>query len=198
MAGSGSGVRDEERVASKRLGELLAREGYGLVVGTWRGVDEIVTEALLDQLSPQAAAKRVVHIENTSPLQGHGTRRGRVISSTPSEDFSPAAIKLADAVVVVGGRKGSKPSMDALIARGKPVLPFAWLGSDALASLTDLLNAASKRPGTRMNKRFLLTLVDPSCAEDETVSRVLGGLTARQHDIFVSYTARTRVRKQRG
>lgn len=188
VAGSGKNVREGERIASERLGKLLAREGYGLIAGTWAGVDEIVTRSFLSVAPTALLAPRIVHVENSPFYSHHELRAGTVMTSSPSAAFSPEAVDLADAGVVVGGRKGSKPTMDALLERGKRVLPFAWLGADALESFTDLLLDASTAPATQHGfKRFVYPLIDPSCAVDETVSRVLGGLTARKHDIFVSY-----------
>jgi hypothetical protein len=187
VAGSGADVRQDERIASERFGKLLAREGYGLIAGTWAGVDEIVTRAFVSERPTEALASRIVHIENSPRHSHHDLRAGRVIMSSPSEPFSPESVQMADAGVVLGGRKGSKPSMDALVELGKPVIPFAWLGSDALESLTDLLRDAVNQRSTRAFKRFLFPLIDPVCAIDQSVSRILGGLTAKRHDIFVSY-----------
>jgi hypothetical protein len=187
VAGSGSNVRDDERVATERLGKLLGREGYGLVAGTWAGVDEIVTRAFLSECPGELQATRIVHISNSSHHSHHELRKGRVIASSPSEAFSPDSVDLAHAGVVVGGRRGSKPTMDALVERGKPVVPFAWLGTDALESLFDLLRDAVHQSSSRAYKKFLYPLIDPVCAIDESVSRILGGITAQKHDIFVSY-----------
>ena len=70
VAGSGSAVRAEERVAAERLARLLAREQYGLIAGTWAGVDEIVTRAFLSACASEQHADRIVHIEN-SPQHSH-------------------------------------------------------------------------------------------------------------------------------
>lgn len=183
VTGAGLGLQPSERTAATRLGRLLARDGYGLISGTWGGVDEHVTRAFVD--ATLKSSSRIVHVENSPPHSNHQIRVGRVIRPSPDAGHSDEAVALASAGVIVSGRNGSKPTMDALMSAGKPVVPFAWLGNDSFESLQDLLREQSGLARTR--KHLLLSLIDPACAVDETVSRVLGAVLKTELTIFISY-----------
>jgi hypothetical protein len=184
VTGAGLNVTAEEQAAATLLGGLLAREGYNLIAGTWAGVDELVTRAFLRIVPDAEHATRIVHVVNHDFRGHHAIRVGREIRSR-GEPYSQEAIDLADAGVIVSGRQGSKPAMDALLRIGKPVIPLAWLGHDAFGSLQDLLAGLG---GERRNrKRLLLSLIDPASARDETLSRVLGAVLRPQRGVFISY-----------
>jgi TIR domain len=184
VTGAALSLSDVERIAAWDLGRLLAREGYGLIAGTWGGTDHLVTEAFVSTCDRDCLAESVIHVENHPPHSKHSIRVGRVIQSSPGEAYSREAVEWADVGVVVSGRKGSKPTMDALSLRRKPVLPLAWLGNDALECLFDVLREAH---GDHARRRFLLPLIDPASGRDESLSRALGAYTCRREEVFVSY-----------
>ena len=185
VSGAGVDLHESERTAASRLGSLLAREGYGLIAGTWGGVDEQVTRAFVSSVPEDEARSRIIHVENHDWRSSHNIRVGRVIKSSSSEAYSPAAVDHAHAGIIVSGRQGAKATMDALIGLDKPVIPLAWLGHDAFDSLQDLLRDTE---GVARNyKRLLASLIDPACGSDETISRVLASVIGTPHAIFISY-----------
>lgn len=185
VTGAGLNLQPAERGAAMLLGSLLAREGYSLIAGTWGGVDEHVTRAFVSTLPTDQAASRVIHVENHDWRSYHDVRVGAVIKSSPQAGYSIEAISRAHAGMIVSGREGSKPAMDALTEIGKPVIPLAWLGNDAFQSLQDLLRDAGNM--SRNHKRLLASLIDPACGSDETISHVLGSVLGSEHAIFISY-----------
>jgi hypothetical protein len=187
VTGAATNLNDAERAASSLLGRLLAREGYGLISGTWGGTDEIVTQAFVGGTDPAIVDKRIFHVANSPYYSSHSIRRGPVITSSPRDGYCQEAIDRADIGVVVSGRKGSKPTMDALARYGKPVVPLAWLGNDALACLLEILESMGASKADRLQRRLLLPFIDPASGRDETLSRTLGATTCRSHDIFISY-----------
>ncbi len=50
VTGASDDLSPEEVEAAKQIGAMLAREGYGLIVGDWDGVDWLVREAFLESL----------------------------------------------------------------------------------------------------------------------------------------------------
>jgi hypothetical protein len=184
VTGASGSLNDAERIAASNLGRLLAREGYGLVAGTWGGTDQLVTEAFVRTCDGALLPELVVHVANNPLHSSHSIRVGRVIQSSASESYSQEAVELAHVGVVVSGRKGSKPTMDALSLRGKPVLPLAWLGNDPLDCLLDVLRSVN---GDNTRRRFVLPLIDPASGHDQSLSRALGAYTCCREDIFISY-----------
>lgn len=190
VAGAGGQIQPDEAAAATLLGGLLAREGYDLISGTWGGVDEQVTRSFLAAVPAHEQPSRIVHIENHSLHSQHHIRVGRVIPSSAAVAYSDEAVALADVGIIVSGRSGSKPTVDALSRLDKPVIPLAWLGHDAFDCLQDLLREIGASNASRGGKRLLLSLIDPACGADETLSRVLGACLAPIHQIFISYHRR--------
>src|ERR1044071_2908339 len=88
VTGAGVGLHDAERAAARRLGALLGREGYGLIAGTWGGVDEEVTRSFVNAIPVDSCAERIIHIENSDDRSFHQIRMGRIIKSSPEVAYA--------------------------------------------------------------------------------------------------------------
>jgi len=62
VTGAANDLNHEEVEVAKQVGTMLAREGYGLIVGDWHGVDWSVKTAFLEALPAQ---KHSTHVSST-------------------------------------------------------------------------------------------------------------------------------------
>ena len=183
--------REQERAASD-VGRMLGRAGYGLIVGCWSGVDYLVTRSFRDVVG-HGYLNRLRQIDTTGGPEG-APKPAKVTPHLldPSDPdgthaYSEEAVCLADAGVVVPGCIYSKPAMDALIRKDKPVLPVAHLGSDAFDVFVEMLEAWENLPiRKRLTRRQFLELAMPSshCA---ALERLLFAALQEEAVLFISY-----------
>jgi len=192
VAGAFEKLTKEQERAATAVGRMLGRAGYGLIVGCWSGVDYLVTRSFRDVVGPQYA-NRLRQIDTSGGPEGE-PKPGKVTPHLldPSDPdgshlYSEEAVCLADAGVVVPGCIYSKPGMDALIRKDKPVLPVAYLGSDAFEVFVEMLEDWQNLPiRTRLTRRQFLELAMPStdCA---SLARLLFAALQEEPVLFVSY-----------
>lgn len=188
VTGASEDLEDTEAQAAREVGVMLATTGYGLIVGDWSGVDEIVAKAFLDMIPERDHAARIQHVANHP--NGHSIRvegAGVLDNDGFAEDYSRAAVLAADAGIVVSGRSGSKPAMDALLQHGKPALPVAFLGRDGFELFREVLSAWTERPVPGLTERQFLELARPWQRGAKPLARLLMASLTRRPHIFLSY-----------
>ena len=120
-----------EHLAARAIGKALAQYQYGLITGGWPGVDEIVTNSYLEELSSKnlnlanyliqvVAEERQVHFE-----KGHIVR----VPQNTREWLEPQ--KFADAIIFVGGRGGTYVTWLGALHGGMPRFPLGGTSGDA-------------------------------------------------------------------
>ena len=188
MTGAASNLSPAEVEVSKQIGAMLAREGYGLIIGDWEGVDWLVKAAFLEALSPEQQAGRIKHVANQPWSNRARVPGAQVIKNDgPNPGYSLTAVSEADAGIIISGRKGSKPSMDALMRSQKPVLPVPFLGWDAFEIYRDILAGWNERPVPGLTERQFLELMKPWHSNPQTLRRLLRASLTRKPEIFISY-----------
>jgi len=188
VTGAASELSSEEVGVSKQIGAMLAREGYGLIVGDWDGVDWIVKAAFLESIPREEQASRIKHVANRQRADLVHVPDAAVLEDDgPDPGYSRSAVLAADAGIIVSGRKGSKPSMDALMRHQKPVLPVPFLGSDAFEIYRDILADWNERPVQGLTERQFLELMKPWRRSPQTLTRLLRASLATNPEIFISY-----------
>jgi hypothetical protein len=166
---------------------MLAQEGYGLIVGDWDGVDWLAREAFLEALPEKDHPTRLQHVANYQRPDLRRVPLAPVLPDGPNPGYSAAAIMMADAGIIISGRKGSRPAMDALLRQRKPVLPIPFLGQDAFEIFRDILAAWSDRPVQGLTERQFLELMKPWRHSPRTVVRLLKAALTQEPEIFISY-----------
>lgn len=190
VTGAAYELSKDEELASKQIGVMLAQENYKLIVGDWVGVDRIVMNSFLECIPPNDQAARIKHIENYEDI---GIDKKRIKGAEVIEDdgddpnYSISAIRSADAGIIISGREGSKPSMEALIRLKKPILPVAFLGYDSFEVYRDILTHWNEQPVTGLNQRQFLELMKPWKYNPEIISRMLRAALSKETEIFISY-----------
>ena len=192
VAGAFENLSKEHERAASAVGRMLGRAGYGLIVGCWSGVDYLVTRSFRDIVGHDYK-QRLLQIATTGgpeealkpPMLSPRLLDPR--DPDGSSRYSEQAVCLADAGVVVPGCVYSKPAMDALVRKDKPVLPVAHLGGDAfdifIEMLDDWENLSIRRLLTR---RQFLELAMPS-KDIAPVERLLFAALQAEPVLFVSY-----------
>jgi hypothetical protein len=116
------------------LGEMLAREGYGLIVGGFQGVDHVVARRFveaLDESRPVRADSEWL-IQVVARGRSPNYPRGRIVVTDGEAEAFRRGVELADAVILVSGVEGTKMVESQARRLGKPVLPLATTGGAAL------------------------------------------------------------------
>jgi hypothetical protein len=118
---AGTGTSEWQKLDEKvqrtciALGESLARAGYGVVTGGWRGVDDLTSRSFARELE-----------RFSIPLED------RLIQVVHRGDEEwTESVKRADAVVLIGGVGGTWSTGEYGLAFGRVVLPLADTGGDA-------------------------------------------------------------------
>lgn len=188
VTGAASDLSPEEVEVSNQIGAMLAREGYGLIVGDWDGVDWLVRAAFLESLPSEKHASRIKHVANYQRADLVRVPDAAVLEGDgPNPGYSRSAVLAADAGIIVSGRKGSKPSMDALMRHQKPVLPVPFLGRDAFEIYRDILADWNERPVQGLSERQFLELMKPWRRSPQTLTRLLRASLTTDPEIFISY-----------
>lgn len=184
VAGTGKQHLSERIVAtSEQLGQALAQAGYGLITGGWEGVDAIVAESFarrLQKLGRKSATllRQVVKRGAEPSFAG-----GEVVSSGSEDDAWNLSIKLADAVVLVGGIGGTYETGRRARERGKPVLPLAstadgWRNDDARRLHAEMRTTWEVDPIPGLMRDDFLELASPAPGVVPEVIRCLNKIFA--------------------
>ena len=188
VTGAANDLSPEEVEAASQVGAMLAMEGYGLIVGDWDGVDWLVRSAFLEALPMQKHSSRIKHIANYHRDDLIRVEGAQVLDDDGFDaNYSRSAILDADAGIVVSGREGSKPSMDALLRHQKPVLPVPFLGRDAFEIYRDILANWNERPVQGLTESQFLELMKPWQRNPKILFRVLKAALTTEPNIFISY-----------
>lgn len=129
VAGTGDAdlLTPESVWVSQALGEKLAREGYGLIVSGWPGVDEQVGRAYLATLRLIGTKPEELFLQVMAPGVLPALRE-RALQWTTLPENVEAAILEADAVVLIGGAEFTQQVSERARAELKPVFPIPGLG----------------------------------------------------------------------
>ena len=141
VAGSGTGqIPESQYWLSDELGKGLAREGYGLVVGGWPGVDYLVTRSFVETLTNENAKveSRLIQVVMKGQ-QPHFQAKSVLIEADESEKEWTEAVRYCDATVLIGGLGGAFSTYLFCSEQNKPVFPFADSRGDARNVYSDLI-----------------------------------------------------------
>jgi O-acetyl-ADP-ribose deacetylase (regulator of RNase III) len=140
VAGTGTyGLPENVRKVSVEVGKALARNGYGLVVGGWSGVDYVVSEAFATELRATDRSLsdyliQVVPIDTQPQFSG-----GKIIYVQQGQAEFSEQIKQVDAVILIGGLGGTYSAYQYAREAQKPVFPVAGTGTDALTAFNEII-----------------------------------------------------------
>ena len=121
VAGTGAHqLNDISQQAAEGMGAALAANGFGLITCAWPGVDSVAAKAYVKN-----GGKSLIHILSRFSLDP--SPDALTVETTDPQ----APVKLADAVVLIGGRGGTKRAFDSARELGTPAFPYAATGGDA-------------------------------------------------------------------
>jgi serine/threonine protein kinase/O-acetyl-ADP-ribose deacetylase (regulator of RNase III) len=199
VAGTSGQITELLQKVSIEVGEEIARRGYGLVTGSWSGVDESVLQGFSSQIGDENTLQGLVKIVTRQLPTGYSGAEVVFVNQGENE----REVALADAVVLIGGRDGTYEFY--LIAQrlGKPVFPILGTGgaaervhvemSGALAisrlpiNLSRLALPLEKNTDVRRVTEDLLDLIDdlwPSSKTTIAQTEALSRLTFLRGDLL--------------
>ena len=192
VAGGARGVDDDGARTVRQVAAALARRDFGLVTGSWRGVDAWAREAYLGVLrdrnvDPEGRYVQVHDRSSWNP-QAHATADDRLRVDVSGDDEAyRAAIARADAGILIGGLGGTGGVLERLIEVGKPGLPLPLTGGDALAAYARFLGRTAGSPVPGLTRTQFLRLSEPLDADATPLFDVLDAALRDRVDVFVSY-----------
>jgi predicted Rossmann-fold nucleotide-binding protein len=151
-------MNERLRLTSTGLGEMLAKEGYGVVTGGWPGVDEMVARSFAKLLTSHGGSLEnyltQVVVETEMPAFPAGNlilvRRG-------TEEYTES-VKRADAIILIGGIGGTYKTAEYGLQYGKAVLPLADTGGDAAKFYMHMLRNWRDDYFERIDRRIFQSL----------------------------------------
>ncbi|WP_343693650.1 pYEATS domain-containing protein [Chitinophaga sp.] len=169
-------LSQKEKDMSIAMGTALAHNGYGLISGTWPGVDDIVTNAYIDQFSLfEDLHLRLTHV--TDGQHEAFTQRGTIVNARNDKEWNRYVLDRAAVVIIIGGKQGTRNIFDEAVENKVPIIPIASTGGVAGYAWTIL---------TRKNVPYLKEFLPA------TISALLNPLdidvTAEQKAAFVIST----------
>jgi predicted Rossmann-fold nucleotide-binding protein len=118
--------------AAQAVGRVLAEAGYGLVTGGWPGVDYVVAASFVQALADRPGRATPNWLTQVVPRgSAPDYPSGLVVEVAAGEAEYLLSVRLADAVVLVGGLGGTLRVARQAWEMGKAVLPLARTGGDA-------------------------------------------------------------------
>lgn len=142
VAGTGTyELRKEEIWPSQYLGHALARDGYGLVVGGWQGVDHIVTQSFAEMLAQIAPRERLADrlIQVVPRGKQPDFPGGHLVYVEPGPLEWLEALRFAKAAILIGGIGGTFDTYIFATQERVPVFPLAGTGKDAERAFKEIL-----------------------------------------------------------
>ena len=205
--GRQSGLGTELTILAFELGRLLAKKGYGLVVGGWPGVDFMVAQGfaevmkgnnlpLSDYMIQVIAEKRpVVYPANANYPDYSG---GHVIPVPNGVREWIDALKFADAVVLLGGEGGSLETFYYAGQEQRPVFPVAFTGGDASFAYQEIVKHWELFPYRGLTKEKFESILSQTIDSADQIPKLVEGVIELlnlqfahedepQDSIFVSY-----------
>jgi 1,4-alpha-glucan branching enzyme len=146
---------------SERLGEMLAKEGYGLIVGGWPGVDHVVARKFVEVLTQFEKSDQEFLVQVVGP-HGPDYRKGQVIRTPTDEEEFTEGITRANVVVLISGKGGTLHVGELARQQDKPVLPLADTDDDAREAYRSILDTWDRKPIRGISKEEFTTLNTPA------------------------------------
>jgi hypothetical protein len=160
----------EEVFASDVLGTELARSGFGLISGGWKGVDHVVAREFAKQRRRQGNEVDEALKQILAPGQEPHFQEGSRIYSKRRGQEGKDAVKQSDAVIMVGGLGGTYDAFRWAMNAKKPVYPLAGTGRDADKAFRELVKAGSLDPNDELGL---------SIGSQEDAQRIIESLISR-------------------
>lgn len=134
----------EVRLAAQAVGRALARNGYGLVVGRFNGVDRAVPAAFAKELKSMDRPLKDYLIQVVVDKKKPVFKGGNIVRVKEGKQWNEAVIQ-AEFAVLLGGR-GSFITYLFALHQERAVFPFAGTGGDAREAYNDILERWKRNP----------------------------------------------------
>jgi Leucine-rich repeat (LRR) protein len=123
VVGSGNEhLKQSERLSALAVGNMLAKEGYGLICGGWPGVDHFVSQAFQEVYDAYKKPVKTSLLQLLNPGQKANTGGKHMVLKTT--EWNEYALKKAMAVVVIGGASLPISTYESARQKQIPVIPI--------------------------------------------------------------------------
>lgn len=206
VAGTGKfELPDAVNWMSREIGKAIASNGFGLVVGGWKGVDYVVAQAFAEELRQQrkGLSEYLIQVipEGTYPE----FRGGHIVTVEKGVKEWIESVRYSNAVILIGGLGGTYETYQFALQEQKPTWPVAGTEGDARRAFNDIMEHWNLQPIQEIQQElFLQKLTAPINSQDDAhqLSREILELiiqnikqeekknASRRDRIFISYSHR--------
>ncbi len=140
IAGTGVEFQSTDIITSvsRQLGERLADEGFGLITGGWPGADEESASVFANRLTNKSFRLSDRLIQIVLKGQTPSLRDGIVKYVAEGQEEWLQQVKLANAIILIGGVGGTKTTGKYGLENNIPVFPLKYTGGDAKEIYDDM------------------------------------------------------------
>lgn len=190
-----------KRRVARMIGTTLAEAGFGLVTGNSTGVDYWASDAFCAARAERGESVPSAFIQVTLggmrflrrgglPLPGYAAPRACKVPAHSVEAWKREGLVRSDAVVMVGGGRGSLDIARRFIERGRPVFPLPFLGGITGNSdfvFQEILRTWDGHPVPGLSRTQFLRLAEPWVSGTGPLANLLRGTLTETPDVFISY-----------
>jgi hypothetical protein len=162
-----------QRWMANAVGRMLAINGYGLICGGWRGVDEYTAREFVAAISPASSAERMATV--VTEYRNAGYQYGTLVTVKGDKTWYDFTIGQAFAVILIGGEGGTYDAYERAKKDRVPVIPIAATGGDAGQVYKELLDTKGYLYQTEMLMSMAFDINGQEQA-DRTASLILNVL----------------------
>jgi hypothetical protein len=160
--------------ACRVVGAALAADGHGLIVGGWPGVDYVVAASFAQELASRGEESGL-RLTQVVPQGRHPDYPGgQLLQVPPGVAEYTTGLRLAGAVLLIGGLGGTLETAQLAWEMGKPVLPLPLTGGDAHRAFFLTLDDWDRRRPCGVSPEEFRTLAEPLGADARHLRRLLG------------------------
>ena len=178
--------------AARRLGTELAQRRFRLVVGDWKGIDELVGLAYVEALAEGGESKvgdwvmQVRRIDSVSREQWTLPAAEHLDAHSDEQEYDLPAAR-CDACVIIGGLGGAGESARRVRTRDKPVFPLPMTEGDSRDVFHEIMRDWSLFEMRGVTPSQFVDLYTSGNFGVDSVLRMLRAVLTKSFHTFISY-----------
>jgi hypothetical protein len=130
--------------AATAIGRELARYGYGLIGGGWKGVDYVTAATHMHQLAFAGLPSESGLLQIVPPNFEPDFKGGIIVRVDSDPEAEEESVRRADAVIAIGGLGGTLRIAHLARKMDKPVFPLPGTGGDAAVLFGEMAGSRSE------------------------------------------------------
>jgi hypothetical protein len=134
VVGTSGNLTREEASITEKVGELLAEEGYGLIIGAYDGVDSLAGSSYLEYLRKKGVLAKdylIQVLKQDQRLRSYSLDDYSIKEVGSDSEWDKAVLEKASAIIVIGGLGYPYKFCQRAHDTSLPIIPIPASGRDA-------------------------------------------------------------------